>query len=253
MKIVFSKEFENRYDTNPVENPERVALALPELKEYEFIEPIPASIAEISRVHGKDHINRVKNKGLFEPASLAAGGAITAARLAIKGESAFALIRPPGHHASANRAWGLCFFNNMAIAIQQIRNKAEKVLIIDIDLHFGDGTASIFQGDEKVKICNPGSVDENFEYLNMSNTGYLRQIEDALESIEYDIIGISAGFDNYIDDWGGLLTNDDFFRIGRAIRDSARKCCNGKRFAILEGGYSSSLKYNIRSFIEGFA
>ena len=74
--------------------------------------------------------------------------------------------------AASNRAWGMCFFNNMAIAIKKIRPRAKKALIIDIDLHFGDGTVSIFRGDSDVKIVNPWSVDENFEYLDMDESCY---------------------------------------------------------------------------------
>ena len=72
------------------------------------------------------------------------GNAVCSAEPALQGEPAFALIRPLGHHAAANRAWGMCYFNNMAIAVQRIRPRAKRVLIIDIDLHFGDGTVSIF-------------------------------------------------------------------------------------------------------------
>lgn len=255
MKIIYSPKYEESYTTNPVESPERVKLPALVLKEagYEFEEPIAANEKDIARVHGREHIEMVKRKGLYEAATLAAGGAVAAAELAVKGEPAFSLIRPPGHHASANRAWGLCFFNNMAIAVQRIRPKAERVLIIDIDLHFGDGTVSIFRGDNKVRIVNPGSVDANFEYLNTNENGYLKQIEGAFKGPEYDIVAISAGFDTYIEDWGGLLTNDDFFMMGRTIKESAVQYCNGRRFAILEGGYHSDLKYNIRNFVDGFA
>ena len=254
MKIIYSTKYEECYPTNPVENPDRVRLSAMELKEagYEFVEPIAASDEDVAKVHGREHIERVKHRGLYVAAKLAAGGAITAAELSLKGEQTFALIRPPGHHASANRAWGLCFFNNMAIAVQRIRSKSERVLVIDIDLHFGDGTVSIFRGDNQVKIVNPGSVDANFDYLDMNEKGYLRQVEDAFEGFEYDIVAISAGFDTYVEDWGGLLTNDDFFNMGRTIRELSEIHCSGKRFAILEGGYHPDLRYNIKSFCEGF-
>lgn len=259
MKIVYTKQLEDRYSTNPVESPDRIASTVTELKEYEFVEPMPASPKDIQRIHGKEHIERVKKQDMFDAASLSAGGAICAAKLALGGEPAFALIRPPGHHASANRAWGLCFFNNMAIAVQRIRADAKirsnfnRILIIDIDLHFGDGTVSIFRGDKNVKIVNPWSVDGNFEYLYMDACSYIKQIEEAFKGFEYEIVGISAGFDTYIEDWGGLLTNDDFFKIGRIIRNSAEKHCAGRRFSILEGGYHSKLKCNIKNFIKGFA
>lgn len=253
MKIVYSRRFEERYPTNPVESPDRVRLPARELREsgYDFVEPRPAAEAEIRRVHSPEHVKNVQRRGLYEAASWAAGGAIAAVELAVAGEPAFALIRPPGHHASASRAWGLCFFNNMAVAVRRIRPRAERVLIIDIDLHFGDGTVSIFRGDDKVKIVNPGSVDANFDYLSMDGRGYLNQIETALLDFDYDIVGVSAGFDTCIEDWGGLLTTGDYREIGEMIADASEKC-GGRRFAILEGGYHSDMKFNIKSFIKGF-
>ncbi len=251
--IVYSRKYEHRYPANPVENPDRVRLPAEELQKagYESVEPEPCSLQDIDRVHGKEHIDRVKQSGHFEAASLAAGGAICAAELALYGEPAFALVRPPGHHAAANRAWGMCYFNNMAIAVQRIRPRAKRVLIIDIDLHYGDGTVSIFRGDTNVKIVNPWSVDENFEYLNMDESRYLSQVEGAFQGFDYDIVGVSAGFDTYLEDWGGLLKKEDYRKIGKTIRVGAERC-EGHRFAVLEGGYHPDLKWCIKSFIEGF-
>ena len=253
MLIVYSKKYEQRYPANPVENPDRVRLPAVELQKlgYMFVEPSPCSLLQISKVHGREHIDRVRQSGHYEAASLAAGGAICAAELALQGEPAFALVRPPGHHASANRAWGMCYFNNMAIAIKNIRPRAKKALIIDIDLHYGDGTVSIFRGDSNVKIVNPWSVDENFEYLNMDESRYLGQVEDAFLNFDYDIVGVSAGFDTYLEDWGKLLKIEDFRKIGKAIREGAKRC-GGHRFAVLEGGYHPDLRYCIKSFLEGF-
>lgn len=253
VKIVYSRKYEQKYPANPVENPNRVRLPADELGKagYQFIEPEPSSLAQISKVHGKEHIDRVRLSGHFEAASLAAGGAIAAAELALQGEPAFALLRPPGHHAAANRAWGMCYFNNMAIAIKNIRPRTKRALIIDIDLHFGDGTVSIFRGDKDVKIVNPWSVDENFEYLSMDESRYLSQVKGAFQKFDYDIVGVSAGFDTYLDDWGKLLKKDDFYRIGKVIKEGA-KMCGGHRFAVLEGGYHQDLKWCIKSFIEGF-
>jgi len=253
MKIIYSTKYEERYPTNPVENPDRVRIPAIELKKtgYKIVEPTAASDEDVVRVHGREHIERVKHIGLYEAATLAAGGALTAAELALKGEPTFALIRPPGHHASANRAWGLCFFNNMAIAIQRIRPIADKILIIDIDLHFGDGTVSIFRGNKNVKIVNPWSVDANFEYLNMNGNDYLKQVKNAFNDFECDIVGVSAGFDTYVEDWGGLLRIEEYEEIGRIIRKGA-EACGGRRFAVLEGGYHPDLRYIIKSFINGF-
>ena len=122
----------------------------------------------MARVHGKEHIERVKHRGLYEAATLAAGGAIAAAELALKGEPTFALIRPPGHHASANQGLGIMLSSiTWPLQSSESGRKLNEFLIIDIDLHFGDGTVSIFRGDSQVKIVNPWSVDSNFDYLNM--------------------------------------------------------------------------------------
>lgn len=252
MKIVYCRAFEKRYPTNPVEAPDRVSLPAAVLDQYEFVEPLPASLQDIARVHGHEHIEQVKNGGLYDAAALAAGGAIAAAELALQGEPAFALLRPPGHHASANRAWGMCFFNNMAVAVKKIRPRAKRALIIDIDLHYGDGTVSIFRGDGDVMIVNPWSVDENFEYLNMDESRYLGQVEDAFQGFDCDIVGVSAGFDTYLEDWGGLLKIEDYEKIGKAIREGAEEKCGGQRFAVLEGGYHPDLMWCVKSFVEGF-
>ena len=139
----------------------------------------------------------------------------------------------------------------MAIAVKSIRPRAKKALIIDIDLHYGDGTVSIFRGDSSVKIVNPWSVDENFEYLNMDESRYLEQVEDAFRGFDFDIVGVSAGFDTYLEDWGKLLKMEDYQKIGKAIRVGSERC-GGHRFAVLEGGYHPDLKWCIKSFIKGF-
>jgi len=129
VKIVYSKKFAAKYPTSPVESPDRVVMAAEKLVEagHKFVEALPACPEDIGRVHGPQHIKMVRQRGLYEPAALSAGGAIAAAELALQDEPAFALVRPPGHHASANRAWGLCFFNNMAIAVQRIRPRAKRI------------------------------------------------------------------------------------------------------------------------------
>lgn len=254
MKIIYSKRLETRYQTNPVEIPDRVRLPAEELKDhYDFVDiQQPASLKDISRVHGREHIDRVKARGMFESASLAAGGACLAAELALKGEPAFALIRPPGHHASSDHSWGMCFFNNMAIAIRRIKDRAKRVLIIDIDLHFGDGTVNILRWDEGVNIVNIGAIDMGFEYLKLDQNRYLDQVKAALERHSFDLVAVSAGFDTYVEDWGGLLSLEDYREIGRVVKEGAEQKCDGRRFAILEGGYHPNLKHCVKSFVEGF-
>lgn len=252
MKIVYTPALATKYGTNPVETPDRVRLAAMDLKDYDFIEPGAAGVDDLLKVHSARHLDRVRTRGMFEAASLAAGGAIAAAELACGGEPAFALIRPPGHHASADHAWGMCFFNNMAVAVRRILPVSRRVLILDIDLHFGDGTASIFRWTPEVSVVNIGAVDPHFDYLSMDSRGYLDQVARALEDHSYDLVAVSAGYDTYALDWGGLLSTRDFNDIGKMVRDASEQRCGGRRFAVLEGGYHEHLRHNIKSFIVGF-
>ena len=82
--------------------------------------PLPASKEDILRVHTDEHVKSVEREGVYEIAALAAGGAIKAAQIGLT-EPCFAVIRPPGHHASADSAWGFCYFNNMAIALEKLK------------------------------------------------------------------------------------------------------------------------------------
>ena len=138
-------------------------------------------------------------------ALLAAGGAVLAAETALTGEQAFALIRPPGHHASRNFRWGFCWFNNMAIAVQKMihEDQIQSALILDIDLHFGDGTDAIFLDRRDVTYLHMDEVDtlsQDLEFINAC-----------------DLIGISAGFDRHIHDWGGFMTTEEYYEVGKQV------------------------------------
>ena len=174
---------------------------------------------------------------------LAAGGAIQAAEIGMK-EPCFGLIRPPGHHASANSCWGFCYFNNMAIALEKMKadGKIKKALVLDIDLHFGDGTVNILGSKGYVTLVNPSSN---------SPVDFIRQVEKALAADTYDVIGISAGFDYAREDWGGVLGESDYTDIGRMVRETARKTGAGF-FGILEGGYNHRvLGHNCMALLDG--
>lgn len=277
MKVVYSERFAERYTTNPVESPDRARLPARELAGYEFVDPPQASLEDVSRIHSREHIERVRRKGMLAPALLAAGGACRAAELALGGEAAFALVRPPGHHAASDHAWGMCYLNNIAIAVRMALNgigvgmgwEAEgpgetemgrrrgggsrgRVLIVDIDLHFGDGTVSIFRWDERVRIANVGAIDPGFDYLTLDPAGYISQVERAVAESEFDLLAVSAGFDTYLLDWGGLLDLADYREIGRVMKEGAEERCRGRRFAVLEGGYHQDLRLCVKSFVRGF-
>jgi len=277
LKVVYSERFAERYTTNPVESPDRARLPARELAGYEFVDPPQASLEGVSRIHSREHIERVRRKGMLAPALLAAGGACRAAELALGGEAAFALVRPPGHHAASDHAWGMCYLNNIAIAVRMALNgigvgmgwEAEgpgetemgrrrgggsrgRVLIVDIDLHFGDGTVSIFRWDERVRIANVGAIDPGFDYLTLDPAGYISQVERAVAESEFDLLAVSAGFDTYLLDWGGLLDLADYREIGRVLKEGAEERCRGRRFAVLEGGYHQDLRLCVKSFVRGF-
>ena len=125
MKIVFHKRYYNSsYAMDPAAAPGRLEGIIDILsnnEDYEFIEPNSATKKDVLRAHSERHYNYVeRNPLLFELASLAAGGAILAAKEAYNGNPTFAVIRPPGHHASADSCWGFCYFNNISISLLKL-------------------------------------------------------------------------------------------------------------------------------------
>ncbi|HOX00009.1 MAG TPA: histone deacetylase family protein, partial [Deltaproteobacteria bacterium] len=135
MKAVFHEDFSRVYDSDPAAEGGRMEAVVEAIApRVRFISPEPASMEDISAIHTKDHIDRVMRQGLHPIASLAAGGALLAARTGLV-EPCFGLIRPPGHHASANSSWGFCHYNNMAIALDRLKRAGsiESAFILDFD------------------------------------------------------------------------------------------------------------------------
>ena len=246
MKAIFHEDFYEVYTSDPAAAAGRMEAVMDVIESRaDFIKAEAASEADIAAVHTKGHIDHVKGQGLYSIAALAAGGAIQTATLGMK-EPALGLIRPPGHHASSNASWGFCYFNNMAVAIERLKRTSmiESAYVLDIDLHFGDGTENIL-GDKKyvtVHNCTAATRD-----------AYMDEVADEMERCQTDIIGISAGFDNHKEDWGGTLATDDYREIGRLVRAAARRC-GGGCFALLEGGYNHQvLGYNVLALVEGLS
>jgi acetoin utilization deacetylase AcuC-like enzyme len=244
MKVIFHDDFYQQYSSDPAASSGRMEAVIDAItSKVEIINAEQALEEDIANVHTRSHIEYVKSVEVYGISALAAGGAIQAATIGL-GEPAFGLIRPPGHHASENSSWGFCYFNNMAIALEKLKrqNKIENAYVLDIDLHYGDGTVNILGEKEYVSICN---VDPS------SRKNIMDEIAYEMKSCSADIIGISAGFDNHELDWGGKLTTEDFYEIGRLVR-KASKYGRGGCFGILEGGYNHDvLGENVMALIRG--
>jgi acetoin utilization deacetylase AcuC-like enzyme len=184
----------------------------------------------------------------------------------------FAVVRPPGHHAKAERADGFCLFNNIAIAAQKLVNEGKKVFILDIDGHHGDGTQEIFYASDKVLFCSihqqyayPGTGERN-ETGEGEGKGYTmnfplpagsgdKELMEAVDAairraVEFnpDVVGVSAGFDGYAEDrlLGLNYTLDGYYRCGLRLSQSFDRI-----FAVLEGGYHFDIKKCTEHFIRG--
>ncbi|MHA1193248.1 MAG: histone deacetylase family protein [Promethearchaeota archaeon] len=255
MKIVFHERYyDSSYAMDPAASPGRlegIVDLLSKNDEFEFISPQPATKDDILRAHSKRHHDAIKRDfTLFELSSLAAGGAILAAEKAYDNDPTFAVIRPPGHHASADSCWGFCYFNNISISLLKLfsEKKINSAFVLDFDLHTGDGNLNILSHRSdgfRVDILNPGA---------RTNREYLVEVENYMEKLkDIDILVASAGFDEGIDDWGGLLTPEDYNRIGNLMKRYSEKLCKGRRYALLEGGYNHDvLPINVKSFCDGF-
>jgi acetoin utilization deacetylase AcuC-like enzyme len=286
------------------ENPERFNVILSALEKDESLwsrlaklAPRAAADEDIMRCHSIqliEHIRSLCERGVpfidldtvisvesFEVARLAAGAAIVGIDQVFNGEAqnAFALVRPPGHHATSNRAMGFCLFNSAAVGARyaQSRYGAERVLIIDWDVHHGNGTQEIFYRDPSVFYFSAhqypyypgtGSSSERGEdrgegfTLNIpldegtSARAHHEAFKDALKSIEEkflpDLIIISAGFDSRRGDpLGGLMLEDqDFREMTKEVMGMAERHAEARVVSILEGGYNlNTLGETVRTHV----
>ena len=238
----FSSTFLRDYPTVDCESPERVGTIHAATGDLvNFVEPEPCSEADLTLCHSTSLIRSVqRHPEVYEVAALAAGAAIKAAELCFEGPT-FSMARPPGHHAGRDFNGGFCFFNNIAVAVRKLQSlgKARSALIVDIDLHYGNGTFDIFKTDEGVAFRNI-SAGTRHEFLDELNAALV-------DASNYDVVACSAGFDTYIRDWGALLSTEDFKTIGNRLARS-----NPHFFSVLEGGYCiSDLGNNVHSFLSG--
>lgn len=296
--IVYSPEY-LKHDTGPnhPETPSRLQAIMNELNRSGLLEtrkcavvtPKPAAKEYLELVHESDYIDLVKrtcmaggglldlgdtvvSKDSFNVAVLAAGGVLDAVNLVSKSkaQNAFALVRPPGHHAGPYYALGFCLFNNVAIAASYLTSRIglQRVAIVDIDAHHGNGTQEIFYKTNKVLYVSlhedpqgfPGTGFED-EVGDGEGKGYTVNVplpfktDDRLYYEAFDQIAapilrqfkpefmlVSAGFDgHYTDPVGELaLSMQGYARIFSKILSLASSLCGSKIVATLEGGYSLS-------------
>jgi acetoin utilization deacetylase AcuC-like enzyme len=234
LKIVFHEDYLTDYFTSAAESPLRVKAIHRRLRDhFETVTPEAATTEDILRVHTRDHLEAVQREGseVYRTALLSAGGALCAARLATEGVPAFGVIRPPGHHAKPSSYSGFCFFNNLAVAVTSLLDSGQiqRAVVIDFDMHRGDGTEAIFRDHPAVDFI---------EVHARSRERYLGLLELKLRWLgPTDMIAVSAGFDLYVRDWGALLETDDFHYLGYLIRQAAENKTGCRCFALLEGGY----------------
>jgi acetoin utilization deacetylase AcuC-like enzyme len=248
----------------------------------DVVEPRRATDDELLRVHDGDHLTVLRETAgravaldpdtftspeTYEVARLAAGAATGAVDAVLDGAvtRAFALVRPPGHHAERARAMGFCFFNNIAIAAAHARARGvARVAIVDYDVHHGNGTQASFYDDPNVLFISshqypyyPGSgaaVDigagrgRGFTVnlplsAGATDADYERVFRDVafpvVRQFAPELILVSAGFDAHGDDpLGGMrLSAGEFVRLTAAIGTIADDCCKGRVVALTEGGY----------------
>ena len=274
------------YPDHP-ERPGRLDILQPRLNSFnaEFVEANSARREEIAYVHNPKLISALEKvcredapgiidyaptyvtQSSFEDALLAAGGVMTCTRTVLNGDAknAFAIVRPPGHHAEPDRAMGFCIFNNVAIAARDaLAQGVERVAIIDYDAHHGNGTQAAFLNDGRVAFLSTHQYQPGFypgtggiedapharkRMVNVPLPAYAgdhvyEQVANKIfvpfvESFKPQMIFISVGFDAHWSDPITMLglSTAGYLMLARKVVALAEKYCDGKIVFVLEGGY----------------
>ncbi len=291
-----------KHDTGQhVENAERLEAIISHLERTGLrqqltpIKPRAATTEELSLVHHNQYIAYVQARAKrgggwldadtaispdsYQAAIYAAGGVIRATEAVMDGEvgSAFALVRPPGHHATPQQAMGFCLFNNVAIAAKYAlaKYKLEHILIVDFDVHHGNGTQATFYDNPQVLYISThqypfypgtGSIDETGSgeakgtTINVplppgsGDTEYLQVFEQivipATKRFNPQLILVSAGYDPHWTDKLALMqvSVTGFAQMAKFIKDLADELCSGRLVFSLEGGYDlQALSYSVKA------
>ena len=289
--------FDNRYFNHTIpahspENPERIRRIYQELGgeryngRYERVEPLEISTADILSVHSSLYLDQLRehsvngnpysydrdtylvDDSLFT-ARLATGGCLALADKIMSKElqDGFAFIRPPGHHAEGGRGMGFCILNNVALTAQYLLDvhNLKRILIIDYDVHHGNGTQEVFYESDQVMFISihqkdifpfTGAADEigkekgqgyNVNIPVFAQFGdieytYLvgRMLQSLVEQYMPQFILVSAGFDGHIEDniSGTMLSTNWYSQVTRMLSQYASEFCSGNILFVLEGGYN---------------
>ncbi|HEX9788741.1 MAG TPA: histone deacetylase [Candidatus Binatia bacterium] len=301
--VVVDQEYLKHFpgDTHP-ERPERVQVLLDlaarlDPPKFALLPPRPATRAEVEQTHGADHVRLVEStstvnryaldgdtvtcRDSFAVALLAVGGFLNLLDSIAAGESAngIALVRPPGHHALRNRAMGFCLFNTMAIGAEYLKRtrNVKKIMIVDWDVHHGNGTQDAFYDDPSVLFISThqfpyypgtGAVTEVGAGAGAGYTinvplpagcgdrEYLQVFHDvvvpAAEKFRPEWLLVSAGFDPHRrDPLGGMeVTEQGFAMMARVLIAQAKKFADGRIAFLLEGGYDlAALRHSVAAVL----
>jgi acetoin utilization deacetylase AcuC-like enzyme len=283
MKIITDKRCADYAQPGHPERPQRITESQKLLETQTelpltWAAPPCAEDTALLRAHTPQHLARLSEPLDFDSdtpfithieqyARTSAGAALEALGAARRGEMAFSLMRPPGHHATNTTAMGFCYLNNIAIAtLEALATGVRRVAVYDFDVHHGNGTEAILLGHPGAAFfsihqypCYPGTGIRNmgdnvFNYPvppRVPRDEYRENLSRALGRLQYfrpELVAVSAGFDGYVRDplAQGTLEREDFHWLGQSLRKLGVPV-----FSVLEGGYSRDLPQLILAYLRG--